>query len=109
MNAVLPVRMPPRVALVGLPTELGEYLRDWFARHWPEVRVIVRAGGNGFVADLVVVDHPPDDTPQRPTLWLAEVDRSHALIRLGPRLWRTAMPTTPARLKRLMQACLDCT
>lgn len=102
-----PLRLPPRVALVGLQAELGEYLRDWFAQHWPEARVILRAGGQRLVADLVVVDREPDASPQRPTLWLADMDRSQSLVRLGPRLWRTAMPTTPRRLKRLMQACLD--
>ncbi len=107
MSTGLPTRLPPRVALVGLPADLGEYLRDWFERHWPGARVVLHAAGHRLAADLVVVDREPESSPQRPTLWLADVDRSQSLIRLGPKLWRTAMPTTPARLKRLMQACLD--
>lgn len=105
--SVKPLRLPPSVALVGLQAELGRYLCDWFAQHWPEARVSVRRSDQPVVADLVVVDDEPCASPQRPTLWLAEVDRSQSLIRLGPTLWRTAMPTTPARLKRLMLACLD--
>lgn len=107
MIATAPVRLPPRIALVGLDEDLGGYLRDWFAVHWPEARVVVRARGLRLVADLVVVDHEPEQSPQLPTLWLAEIDRSQSLIRLGPQLWRTAMPTTARRLKRVMQACLD--
>ena len=106
MIAKPPVRLPPRIALVGLDEDLGGYLRDWFAVHWPEARVVVRARGLRLVADLVVVDHEPEQSPQLPTLWLAEIDRSQSLIRLGPQLWRTAMPTTARRLKRVMQACL---
>ena len=106
MIATAPVRLPPRIALVGLDEDLGGYLRDWFAVHWPEARVVVRARGLRLVADLVVVDHEPEQSPQLPTLWLAEIDRSQSLIRLGPQLWRTAMPTTARRLKRVMQACL---
>ncbi len=102
-----PVHLPPRVALVGLPAELGDYLKDWFARHWPEARVALRSGGQRLVADVVVVDREPDRDPPRPTLWLADIDRSQTLIRLGPTLWRTAMPTTPRRLKRALEACLD--
>lgn len=102
----LPLKLPPRIALVGLDEDLGGYLRDWFAVHWPEARVVVRARDLRLVADLVVVDHEPDQSPQLPTLWLAEIDRSQSLIRLGPQLWRTAMPTTARRLKRVMQACL---
>lgn len=105
--AMKPLRLPPSVALVGLKTELGRYLCEWFAQYWPEARVSVRSGDQPVVADLVVVDDEPPASPLRPTLWLAEVDRSQSLIRLGPTLWRTAMPTTPARLKRLMLACLD--
>lgn len=100
------VRLPPRIALVGLDEDLGGYLSDWFSVHWPEARVVVRARDLRPVADLVVVDHEPEQSPQQPTLWLAEIDRSQSLIRLGPRLWRTAMPTTARRLKRVMQACL---
>lgn len=107
MTAPVPSRLPPRIALVGLDAELGSYLRDWFSEHWPEARVIVRPVGQRLVADLVVVDHAPAETPQRPTLWLAEIDRSQSLIQLGPKLWRTAMPTTARRLKRMMEACLD--
>lgn len=101
------LRLPPRIALVGLDEELRAYLRDWFVQHWPEARVIVRAQGQRLVADLIVVDHEPIERPQWPTLWLAEIDRSPSVIQLGPDLWRTAMPTTGQRLKRVMQACLD--
>ncbi len=99
--------LPPRIALVGLDAELSDYLREWFVQHWPEARVIVRAAGQRLVADLVVVDHAPHADPHRPTLWLADIDRSESLIQLGPKLWRTAMPTTARRLKRMMEACLD--
>ena len=37
------VRLPPRIALVGLDEDLGGYLSDWFCVHWPEARVVVRA------------------------------------------------------------------
>jgi len=104
-----PARLPPRVALVGLHAELGDYLHDWISQHWPEARVSVRRTGQRLVADLVVVDREPDPDPKRPTLWLAEIDRSRALIQLSPTLWRTAMPTTPRRLKRMLQTCLDST
>ena len=107
MIANAPLRLPPRIALVGLDAELGDYLREWLVRHWPEARVIVRAAGQRLVADLIVVDHEPREPPQRPTLWLAEIDRSQSVIQLGPRLCRNAMPTTARRLKRTMEACLN--
>lgn len=107
MMAKATAHLPPRIALVGLDDELGDYLRDWFVRHWPEARVIVRGPGQRLVADLIVVDHVPSDPPDWPTLWLAEIDRSQSVIQLGPRLWRTAMPNTARRLRRVMQTCLD--
>jgi hypothetical protein len=102
-----PARLPPRIALVGLEPELLDYLRDALPRHWPGVRVITRTPGQPVVADLIVVDQPPVTPPTQPTLWLADIDRSSTLIALGPRFWRTAMPTTSLRLKRIMDACLD--
>ncbi len=83
MIATAPVRLPPRIALVGLDEDLGGYLRDWFAVHWPEARVVVRARGLRLVADLVVVDHEPEQSPQLPTLWLAEIDRSQSRDPIG--------------------------
>jgi hypothetical protein len=102
-----PLRLPPRIALVALPIDLADYLREWIAQHWPEARVVVSNRGQRLVADLVVVDQAPGLAPSRPTLWLADIDRSQGLTRLGPTLWRTAMPTTPRRLRRVIETCLE--
>lgn len=102
-----PARLPPRIVLVGFEDDFATYVRDWFAEHWPEARVAVGAPGRRVVADLVVVDVAPSAPPQRPTLWLADLDRSRAVIRLGPMLWRAAMPITARRLKLAMLSCLD--
>jgi hypothetical protein len=100
-------RLPPRIALVGLDDELGTYLADWLARHWPQARVRRLDDGVRVVADLAIVDREPEGPSSVPTLWLAEIDRSRVVMRIGPRLWRTAMPTTALRLRRVIEACLD--
>ena len=100
-------RLPPRIALVDLDDELGAYLAEALARHWPQARVRRQSRGEHLVADLAIVDREPDASLPSPTLWLADIDRSRAVIRIGPRLWRTAMPTTAVRLRRVIEACLD--
>jgi hypothetical protein len=100
-------QLPPQIALVDLDDDLAHYLREWFALHWPQARVRRAAAGADVVADLAIIDREPIQLPQVPTLWLAEIDRSAAVIRLGPRYWRTAMPTTALRLMRVIEACLD--
>lgn len=104
-NAML--RLPPCIALVDLDDELSDYLTDWLALHWPEARVRRVRASDAFVADLAIIDREPAGPLAWPTLWLAEIDHSQAVRQLGPRLWRTAMPTTALRLKGVMEACLD--
>lgn len=99
-------RLPPRIALVGLDDELADYLSAWLARHWPAARLQRRHAQQRCVADLRIVDREPDEPPCQPTLWLADIDRSAALMALGPCLWRTPMPTTARRLKLAIEACL---
>lgn len=101
------LRLPPCIALVDLDCELSDYLTDWLSLHWPEARVRRVRAGDSFVADLAIVDHEPAGAIPWPTLWLADIEHSQAVRKLGPRLWRTAMPTTALRLKRVMEACLD--
>jgi hypothetical protein len=100
-------RLPPRIALVDLDDELAGFLIQALARHWPAARVFTLGGDERMVADLLIVDLEPRSAPRRPTLWLADLDRSQSMFRVGPLLWRSALPTTPARLKRLVEACLD--
>jgi hypothetical protein len=100
-------RLPPRIALVGLDEDLADYLAGWLARHWPEARVQRPRPGQRVVADIAIVDREPAGVPQCATLWLADVDRGGAILPLGTRLWRTAMPTTAIRLRRAIEACLD--
>lgn len=98
-------RLPPRIVL-DVDAELGAYLVGELARHWPQARVRRAANGHLPVADLVVVDREPTAPPSRPTLWLADIDGSGQLTELARGYWRAAMPTTAARLRNALEACL---
>lgn len=95
----------PRIVL-DVDPELGEYLATELALSWPRARVLRRPGARPVDADLLVVDCEPRAPSPCPTLWLAEIDGTSALRELAPGLWRTAMPTTAARLRQTLEACL---
>lgn len=100
------VRLPPRIVL-DVDAELGDYLVGELARHWPQACVARRPGAQPAVADLLVVDREPHPPLPCPTLWLADIDGSQRLTQLAPGYWRTPMPSTALRLRRIMEACLQ--
>lgn len=99
------MRLPPRIVL-DVDAELGDYLASELARHWPQARVSRVLRSQAAIADLRVVDHEPPTLPDCPTLWLADIERSHTLTELAPGYWRTPMPTTASHLRQTLQACL---
>lgn len=102
-SAILLLR--PRIQL-DVDHELGEYLAAELARSWPRAQVSRRPSARPVDADLLVVDCEPRLPPPCPTLWLAEIDGTSALREVAPGFWRTAMPTTAARLRQTLEACL---
>lgn len=94
------------VDLVGIEPELASYLEQNLRRRWPH-SVIRRLGPlDEASADLCIRTREPAAELLRPTLWLADVDRSHAAIRLAPNLWRSATPLTGRRLVRIIEGIL---
>lgn len=95
----------PRIVL-DVDPELGDYLAAELALSWPSARVSRRPCARPVDADLLVVDCEPHLPPLCPTLWLAEIDGTSALREVAPGFWRTAMPTTAARLRQTLETCL---
>lgn len=96
----------PHIVL-DLDPELGDYLASELARSWPRARVSRQPCVRPLDADLLVVDCEPRLPPCCPTLWLAEIDGTSALREVAPGFWRTAMPTTAARLRQTLETCLQ--
>jgi hypothetical protein len=81
------------VALVGADADLARYLIEALEIQWPQIRV------NQFSEvepdapfDLIIRADDPPLEPHCRTLWLAEITRTPHVLRLGPNLWRAAMP-----------------
>ena len=58
---------------------------------------------------LCIRTREPPTLSAHPTLWLAELDRSSAAIRVSANLWRSATPLTGRRLVRIVESILRLT
>ena len=92
-----------RVAIWGLEAELATYIERQLRARWPNVEV-------QHVHDASPIEHAPADlwicgveppaVLRVPTLWLGEVDRSRAMVKIGDRLWKCSTPVTGRQLLR---------
>lgn len=108
-----PVPLAPRILLCALDPELVRALSAWIRAAWPGADIRVPdadeedTGGDIDLRIQCGRQRPPRTTDTGPrTLWLGELDRARAPLRLSPTLWHSPMPTTPTGLRHAIALCL---
>lgn len=103
-------RSPPalqRVSIWGLDQELAGYVERRLHARWPQLIVQHVRDAASFdlsPADLWICGVAPPEGLNVPALWLGDVDRGNAVVRVGERLWKCSTPITGRQLERSIEA-----
>lgn len=105
--------LAPRILLCALEPELIPTLSAWIREAWPGADIRVRSAAEDAAdSDIDLRIQCGRQLPSKTAgsgariLWLGELDRARAPLQLGPALWHSPMPTTPAGLRHAIALCL---
>jgi hypothetical protein len=100
------LRLPARVDLHTLDSELANLLRTWLHKRWPLVPIPLIWRNGMETAELRIVDQEPARPVTTPTLWLTQLERRSVSRQLESKLWCLPMPVTASSFCSAVARCL---